>query len=209
MRVRFPRKTSTRGPYITLCAAHSLSVLLALWLAAAATARAQDDEDVPLSNPPRYLVLGSAGLPLRLTLNEDYGQDRLGASYMDVMGGYVLPGSGYRHGFGLGLSWNIGHDGGYVEPIYTADQWVIMPAYLGYIPLARDVLVLGHVGLPIVLSKGYGFGLEVGAALAYHLVAGAGIFAEVSLAGYAAGDAGATLLASMEAGILLNYEVLP
>jgi len=178
-------------------------------LLSSAVARAQDDYDVPLPNPPRYLALGSAGLPVRLTMNEDYGQDRLGASYMDVMGGYVLPGGSYRHGFGVGVSWNIGHDGGYVEPIYTADQWVIMPAYLGYMSLARDVLVLGHAGVPIVVSGGSGFGLEVGAALAYQLVAGGGIFAEVSLAGYAAGDAGATLLASMEAGILLNYEVLP
>ena len=178
-------------------------------LLSCAVARAQDDYDVPLPNPPRYLALGSAGLPVRLTMNEDYGQDRLGASYMDVMGGYVLPGGSYRHGFGVGVSWNIGHDGGYVEPIYTADQWVIMPAYLGYMSLARDVLVLGHAGVPIVVSGGSGFGLEVGAALAYQLVAGGGIFAEVSLAGYAAGDAGATLLASMEAGILLNYEVLP
>jgi hypothetical protein len=209
MRVRFPRKTSTRGPYITLCAAHSLGVLVVAALLSCAAARAQDDDEAPLPNPPRYVALGSAGVPLRLTVNEDYGQDRVGASYMDVLGGYVLPGGSYRHGFGLGVSWNIGHDGGYVDPIYTADQWVIMPAYLGYMALARDVLLLGHVGLPIVVSGGSGFGLELGAALAYHLVAGAGVFAEFSLAGYAAGDAGATLLASLEAGLLLNYEVLP
>jgi len=185
-------------------------VLLGLvWLLSCASAHAQDDDDVPLPNPPRYLALGSAGVPLRLTVNEDYGQDRIAASYMDVLAGYVLPGAGYRHGFGAGLSWNIGHDGGYVSPIYTADQWVLMPAYLAYLPLGRDVLVLGHAGVPIVLSGGSGFGLEVGAALAYHLVAGGGIFAEVDLSGYAAGDAGATLLVSLEAGILLNYEVLP
>jgi hypothetical protein len=178
-----------------------------LTLCQVAASHAQDD--VPLRDPARYLALGSAGLPVRLTVNDEYGQDRLGASFVDLMGGYVFPGGSYRHGVGLGVSWNIGHDGGYEAPIYTADQWVIMPAYLGYIPLGRDALVLGHVGLPIVVSGGSGLGLEVGAALAYHVVAGAGLFAELDVTGYAAGDAGATLLMSMEAGILLNYEVLP
>ena len=209
MRVRIPRKTSTRGPYITLRVAHSLAVLLGLaCLISSSAARAQDD-DAPRLDPPRYVGLGSAGLPLRLTVNEDYGQDRVGASYVDLLGGYILPGRGWRHGVGLGVAWNIGHDGGYDAPIYTADQWVIMPAYLAYIPLSRDVLVLGHVGLPIVVAGGSGLGLEVGAALAYHVVAGAGFFAEAALSGYAVGDAGVTLLASLEAGILLNYEVLP
>lgn len=189
---------------------HSLGVLLALvWLFSCARARAQEDDEPALPNPPRYLALGSAGVPLRLTVNEDYGQDRIGASFMDVLAGYVLPGQGYRHGFGVGLSWNLGHDGGYASPIYTADQWVLMPAYLGYLPLSRDVLVLGHAGLPIVLTGGSALGLEVGAALAYHVVAGGGLFAEVDLTGYAAGDAGAALLVSLEAGIMLNYEVLP
>src|SRR5262245_2910661 len=140
MRVRIPRKTSTRGPYITLRVAHSLAVLLGLaCLISSSAARAQDD-DVPRLDPPRYVGLGSAGLPLRLTVNEDYGQDRVVASYVDLLGGYVLPGRGWRHGVGLGVAWNIGHDGGYDAPIYTADQWVIMPAYLAYVPLSRDVL---------------------------------------------------------------------
>ncbi|HKU38062.1 MAG TPA: hypothetical protein VJR89_07945 [Polyangiales bacterium] len=204
--MRTPTKPSTRGPYITLRLAHSLAAFLTLWLSVPAAA--QDDE--PLARePPRYLALVSAGIPMRLNVKEDYGQDRWGASFMDVLGGYVLPGGSYRHGFGLGLSWNLGHDGEYVEPIYTADQWVIMPAYLGYLQLGRDALVLGHVGVPIVLNVGAGLGVEVGAALAYHLFAGAGIFAEVDLSMYDAGDAGATLLASLEAGVLLNYEVLP
>jgi hypothetical protein len=148
-------------------------------------------------------------MPLRLTVQEDYGQKRLGASYVDLLAGYVLQGGSYRHGFGIGVSWNLSHDGGYVAPIYTGDQIVIMPAYLGYIPLSRDFVMLGHLGLPIAVRGGVGPGLEIGSSFLFHLLAGAGIFAEIDLTGFAAGDAGVSLLASLEAGIAINYEVLP
>jgi hypothetical protein len=161
------------------------------------------------ADPPRYLALASAGVPLRLTVEDDFGQERLGASFVDVLAGYVLSGGDYRHGFGIGVSWNLGRDGGYVAPIYTADQIAIMPAYLAYIQLSRDAAVLGHLGVPIVIRGGVGPGLEVGASLLFHLFAGAGVFAEVDLAGFAAGDASMSVLASLEAGIMLNYEVLP
>jgi hypothetical protein len=159
--------------------------------------------------PPRYVALASAGIPLRLTVQEDFGQERLGASFVDLLVGYVLPGASYRHGFGLGVSWNLSHDGGYVAPIYTADQVVIMPAYLGYVPFSRDFVMLAHLGVPIVVSGGVGPGLEIGSAFVFHLLAGAGIFAEVDLSGFAAGDASVSVLASLEAGIAINYEVLP
>ncbi|HET6339997.1 MAG TPA: hypothetical protein VFG30_42605 [Polyangiales bacterium] len=171
-----------------------------------------DDDDDQASrriDPPRYVALASAGMPLRLTVQEEYGQDRLGASYVDLLAGYVLPGASYRHGFGIGVSWNLSRDGGYVAPIYTADQIVIMPAYLGYVPLTRDFVMLAHLGVPIVVRGGVGPGLEIGSAFLFHLLAGAGIFAEVDLTGFAAGDASVSVLASLEAGIAINYEVLP
>lgn len=166
-------------------------------------------QDAAPREPARYLVLGSGGVPVRLTVDEDFGQSRVGVTFMDVMLGYALPGANYRHGLGIGLSWNLGHDGGYVAPIYTGDQIVLMPTYLGYLPLSRDVLLLGHLGLPLVLSGGAGPGLEVGAALGYHLFAGAGLFAEVDLAGYAVGEASPSLILSAEAGVFMNYEALP
>lgn len=166
-------------------------------------------EDTPLRDPSRYLLLGSAGIPLRLTVDEDFGQDRVGVSFFDTMLGYVLPGAKYRHGLGIGVSWNLGHDGGYTAPIYTGDQIVLMPAYLGYMQLSRDVLLLGHLGVPLVLTSGGGPGLEVGAALGYHLFAGAGLFAEVDLSGYAVGEASPSLILSGEAGVFMNYEALP
>lgn len=176
----------------------------------AAQAQAQGIDEAP-RDPSRFLLLGSAGVPLRLTVDEDFGQDRVGVTFFDVMVGYALPGASakYRHGLGIGLSWNLGHDGGYTAPIYTGDQIVLMPAYLGYMPLSRDVLLLGHLGVPLVLSGGAGPGLEVGAALGYHLFAGAGVFAEVDLAGYAVGEASPSLIVSAEAGVFVNYEALP
>jgi hypothetical protein len=172
-------------------------------------AAAEEEELEVRVDPPRYVALASAGVPLRLTVQEDFGQERIGASYIDLLAGYVLPGGSYRHGFGLGVSWNLSHDGGYVAPIYTADQIVIMPAYLGYVPLSRDFVMLAHLGVPIVVRGGVGPGLEVGSSFVFHLLAGAGIFAEIDLAGYAAGDASVSVLASAEAGIAINYEVLP
>ena len=150
-------------------------------------------------------------MPLRLTVEDNYGQERLGATFVDLLAGYVLPGAAmsWRHGFGVGVSWNIGHDGGYIAPIYTADQIALMPAYLGYLQLERDLILLSHVGLPIVVRGGVGPGLELGASLLFHVFAGAGVFAELDLAGFAAGDASVSVLASLEAGIMLNYEVLP
>jgi hypothetical protein len=182
-----------------------LSVLTVLLLAAAAAAQA---DAVPLQ-PPRYLAFGSAGVPLRLTVDEEFGQKRLGVTFADVLLGVALPGRHYRHGFGVGVSWNLGHDGGYVAPIYTADQLAIMPAYLGYLPLTRDLALVGHLGLPIVVRGGVGPGLELGAALAYMVFAGAGVFAELDLSGFSAGDASVSVLASLEAGLVIDYEVLP
>lgn len=168
-----------------------------------------EDEKIARNDPPRYLALASAGMPLRLNVQKDYGQDRFGASYIDLLAGYVLPGGSYRHGFGVGVSWNLGRDGKYVAPIYTADQIVIMPAYLGYMPFSRDFVMLGHLGVPIAVRGGTGPGLEIGDAFLFHLLAGAGIFAEVDLTAFAAGDAGVSALVSFEAGIAINYEVLP
>lgn len=242
MRVRIPKKTSTREPYNTLraalaaCGASTAFRVLVSWVALAALVRApaaaqaapvaerelgvsardderpgdaEDDEEGARVDPPRYVALASAGVPLRLTVQEDFGQERLGASYIDLLAGYVLPGGSYRHGFGLGVSWNLSHDGGYVAPIYTGDQIVLMPAYLGYVPFSRDFVMLAHLGVPIVVHGGVGPGLEVGSSFIFHLLAGAGIFAEVDLAAFAAGDADVSLLASVEAGIAINYEVLP
>jgi hypothetical protein len=69
------------------------------------------------------------------------------------------------------------------------------------------VFALGHVGVPILVRGGPAAGFELGAALAYRVLAGAGVFAQLDLAAYGAGTF--SLLASLELGVVIDYEVLP
>jgi hypothetical protein len=165
--------------------------------------RAQSDDD----QPSRVLLMGSVGVPLRLTVSDKFAEKRFAPAFGNVMVGYALPGERFRHGFALGVSWNLGHDGGYTDPIYAGDQIALMPAYLAYYQLNTDVVALGHVGIPILVRGGPSAGVELGAALAYRVLAGAGLFARINLDGYGAGTF--SLLASLELGVVIDYEVLP
>jgi hypothetical protein len=157
--------------------------------------------------PARILALVSAGVPLRLTLDKTLGQNRSAPAFGNVMVGYALAGGQLRHGFGLGLSWNLGHDGGYTTPVYAADQFALMPSYLAHYTFSEDFFGIGHVGLPILVRGGPSAGLEVGAAIAYRVFAGTGVFAALNLAGFV--GVGLNLLTSLELGIVVDYEVLP
>jgi len=162
------------------------------------------------SMPERYLGMASVGAPLRLTRNEDYGQDTLAPAFSDLLAGYVFGArSGIRHGVGLGVSLNITDDGGYAEPVYAGEQVALMPAYLMYLDLGHDLFGLGHAGVPIVVSGGTTAGAELAAAFGYRLLAGAGIFAELSAAVYGGTDSSLNPIVGLEAGLFLDYEVLP
>lgn len=161
----------------------------------------------PGSGPGRLLALGSIGVPLRLTLDNNLGQSRFAPAYGNVLLGYALAGERLRHGFGLGVSWNLGHDGGYTEPVYAGEQISLMPSYLAHYTLNTDVFAIGHVGVPILVRGGPSAGIELGAAIAYRVVAGAGIFAQLNLDGFVA--RGLNLLASLELGVVIDWEVLP
>lgn len=182
------------------------SALLALCLALPAQA---DDELA--SGTPRFIAALSSGLPLRLTLADDLAQQRLAPAFVDGLFGYALSSSWrYQHGVGLGVSSNVQDDGGYTEPVHAGEQLVLMPAYLGYLPLSADAPLLLHLGLPVLLGPaGRSFGLEAGAALGYRLLAGASVFCELDLSTYVGARATLHALASLELGVLLEYEVLP
>jgi hypothetical protein len=164
-------------------------------------------QDAEVRDPARLLLLGSAGVALRLTVNDEYAQERWAPAFGNVLIGYALPGDRFRHGFGLGVSWNFSHDGGYTDPVYAGDQIALMPAYLAYYKFNTDVFALGHAGVPILVRGGPAAGFELGAALAYRVLAGAGVFAQLDLAAYGAGTF--SLLASLELGVVIDYEVLP
>ena len=184
-----------------------LLMLLLAGAGALSTARAEDGSAEHPGDPPRMLALLSAGVPLRLTLNEKLDQSRLAPTYGNLLLGYALGGERLRHGFGVGASWNFGHEGGYTTPVYAGDQVALMPSYLAYYTLNTDVFALGHVGVPFLVRGGTSLGLELGAALAYRVFAGSGVFAAVNVDAY--GAAGFNLLASLELGVVIDYEVLP
>ncbi len=184
-------------------------VAAASTLALVAPSAAQADEKVPASQP-RYLALGSVGAPLRVTVKDELGQERLGPPFADVLLGYTFGANApYAHGLGLGVSWNMGRDGGYYEPVYALEQVVLMPAYVGRMDLAESVPLIAHLGVPFLVTGGQSFGLEVGMAIGYRVLAGAGVFAELSVAGYAGALAALHVITSLEAGVVLEYEVLP
>jgi hypothetical protein len=158
-------------------------------------------------DPARLLLLASGGVPLRLTLDQTYGQTRFAPPFGNVLIGYAFAGDRFRHGFGLGVDWNFGRDGGYTDAIYTGDQIGLMPAYLAYYTLNPDVTALGHAGIPFLIHGGPVAGFELGAAIACKLLAGAGVFAGIDLDAYGGGSF--SLLASLELGIMIDYEVLP
>lgn len=185
--------------------------LVALIARPASPVRAQDEApestQAATDQPPHYLAMVSVGVPMRLTVTDQFDQSRFAPAFTEVLLGYVLPGGRTRHGFGLGVSWNMTHDGGYTDPLYAGDQVAVMPAYLAYHTLNTDVVAVGHVGVPILVRGGRAAGLEFGAALMYRLFAGAGLFAELDVDAYAAGEV--ALLASLEFGAMIDFEVLP
>jgi hypothetical protein len=182
-------------------------VVLCLHLPAGAVAQ-HGDEDT--SRPARYLASASVGVPLRLTRSSEFGQSRVAPTFMDAMGGYVLPGgSRLRHGAGLGLSFNLAHDGGYTEPIAPWSQLVVMPSYLLYVDASPDLYCVGHLGLPILLHGGTSAGAELGFALGYRMLAGFGSFAQAGLDLFPGASSTAHLTFSLAAGLFLDYEVLP
>ena len=170
-------------------------------------AQAQPAPTRESADTPRMLALVSTGVPLRLTLDRSLGQDRTGPVFGNILLGYALPGGRLQHGVGVGLSWNGTHDGGYTTPVYAFDQIVVVPSYLAHLQLNADVFGVGHIGLPVLVRGGPSAGFEVGAALAYRVTAGLGVFAGVDLDAHLALDL--NVFASLELGIVVDYEVLP
>lgn len=158
----------------------------------------------------RVVATTTAGLAVRLAQNVDFDQEVLAPFYIDALVGYAFGSSGaYHHGVGLGVSFNLGSDGGYTEPVDPARQWALTPSYLGFLELGPDFFGLAHIGLPILITGTQSVGLELGAGAAYRLLAGFGLYTEVSFAGFV--GAGTTLhpLFCWELGLSLDYEVLP
>ena len=180
-------------------------MLATLWTQSAAA------QGEPITAPARYLASWSLGAPLRLAQQDDYGQELLAPVFADAFVGYVFESSAsaFRHGAALGASVNLSDDGGYAEPVYAGEQVVVMPAYLLYADLGIDLFGMAHLGVPIAVSPDATAGVELAAALGYRMLAGFGVFAELSADAFV--GTGSTLhpTVGLELGLFLDYEVLP
>lgn len=185
------------------------SVLVACLSSWALTASAQDSAEAAAVSE-RYLATVSAGIPLRLAQDEDFGQDTFAPAFTDALFGYVFKGAGtFRHGVGLGLSLNLSRDGGYSEPVYAADQFSVMPAYLLYADLGHDVLAMAHVGVPVALTGVSSVGAELAATIGYRLLARFGLFAQLSFDAFLGTGGTLNPTLALEGGVFFDYEVLP
>ncbi len=160
---------------------------------------------------PRLIALLTFGGPLRVARNVDFGQERFGPLFVDLLGGYLFPfGSWWRHGIGVGLSMNATKDGGFSEPVQPAEQLVVNPGYLAYFDFHPDIFCLGHFSIPFqVLEKPESWGIETAIGIGYKLSAGAGAYLESSLDFFFGFDSTVHPLLSLELGIFLDYEILP
>jgi hypothetical protein len=167
------------------------------------------DEAAPPEEPLRVLGMLGGGISLRIVNDLDYGQERFGPAFIDGWGGVVLPGAGtWRHGLGAQLSLNVTGDGNATLGVDAASQLVVGPSYLAYLRF-DDLVIFPKVTIPIAVTSGLSVGLELSVGGAYYLLAGLGIYAELGASLFWGQQDRIHPIASGEAGILIDYEVLP
>jgi hypothetical protein len=200
--IRLPTLSHARATRLLIA-----GVLLLCSLHVTAGASAQSEPAV--QTLPHYVLSWSAGVPLRLTRNDRFDQDRLAPAYVDVLAGYVFRStSHFAHGAGLGFSINLDEDGGFTEPVGALQQFALMPSYLLHWTLAPDLFALGHAGIPMSFNAGTSVGFELGAALGYRVLSGFGLYAETGADLFGGASSTMHLTLSLELGVFVDYEVL-
>lgn len=177
-------------------------------------AAAQSSESTELAvgptNMPRLLATASLGLPVRLRRDRRLGQSRLAPAYLDAFASFLFPNEGgWQHGVGLTASLGLTQDGGYFEPVDALSQILIAPTYVLLTNLNADWLAFGHAAIPIAVAGGKTLGVDVGASLAYRMLAGVGIFAEISGVMFVGLEHRLYPMVAAEIGAFVDYEVLP
>jgi hypothetical protein len=138
------------------------------------------------------------------------GQAFIAPAYLQLRGGYFLEGDGdLQHGVGLGIATNLMDDPpGFDVGFFALTQWTLAPTYFLRIWLGDELQVQAHVGVPIALSGSYqSFGIELGIGVLYKFLSGFGLYAQLTASGYFA--AFFQPLISLDAGLAIDYEVLP
>lgn len=188
-----------------------------------------EDVEIPSMRPARtverqraplrvYGRLG-AGLGIRLTVEDQFQQDRLSPAFLDLAGGVVIPGTGpVRHAFQVGVNSNLDPDGSGLGGIRPFTQWVVTPSYVARIAFSDDpvpfVQLTARVGVPLTLSPDFNFGGEVAIGAQVLFLAGVGAYLE---AGYSlffggqnrAGDTSMHHILAVSAGATIDFELLP
>lgn len=177
------------------------------------------EEDTGPVQPLRILTTIGGGSGLRLVQNIDFEQQRAAPAFVDIGGSVILPSSKtWRHGFGLTFSFNLTGDG--VENGIGVDgfsQFTFAPQYLAYFRFGEDWMVTGHVGVPLGIGlppddsteTANLIGLDLGGSAAFYILAGFGIYAELSLVTWMGGQSTFHPVANYEGGVFFDYEVLP
>ncbi len=167
------------------------------------------EAQAPEQPQPHALATLSFGAPLRITRNVDLDQNVIAPAFMDVLLGYTFLNGSIQHGLGLGLSLNLSEEGGFTEPVGIANQLVLMPTYLGYRAINRDWVLLGHFGVPLVLTGTTSAGLELALGAGYRFLAGVLAYAELGVDAFLGASSTLHATVSLELGFMLDYEVLP
>lgn len=183
------------APAIDPALARSLSELSARGPYLRLFATAMVGEGMRFNNPYRLSKqLGKSGESLSLT-----------APYADIAAGITFgPPDGLQHGFSFALS----------EALSGVPQTVLTPSYVALYRGPHRYMLFGRVGVPILLSPDANAGFEIAFSGAYFLTAGMGVSASIVGSGfYGAGTrevrAAFYPLLSAQAGIIVDYEVLP
>jgi hypothetical protein len=206
--------------------------LLGFLLPASALAQAMDEELPPgmaggedrdylhssepeePSAPSRILLTVGAGSSVRLIQDLDFQQGRVAPLYIDLFGAFVLPGpmEGLRHGIGINASLNLTGDGPAPPSslgLDGANQIALGPYYMAYLRLGWDFLIGVKLGVPVSLSPGIAPGVELAVSLTWYLTAGLGLYVEASASAWLGTASTLHPLLSGEAGVAIDYEVLP
>lgn len=171
------------------------------------------------AQPPRILASLGGGSSLRIVQDLDYQQRRVAPGFIDASGAFVFGGAGiFRHGVSLTISLAVSGDGGLAEGFDPGSQFALTPAYLAYLRLSEDWDVFGHIGPSFAYTTNAStaggttatsVGLEVGVGGAFMVLAGLGIYAEGTHAIYLGSADTIHPILSVEAGLMIDYEVLP
>lgn len=183
-----------------------------------------DGATAGLDAPGRVLARLGAGVGLRLGTDDQYDQTAVAPAFLEAMGGYVFSGAGrWRHGAVLGVATGLTADGPPAAEIGAFGQYRFTLGYLAYFRFGMDMVVGARIGPSFAIgfqdaidSLGrsttdfvWSWGGEVAGHVQYMLLAGFGLYADVSVAIYAGAANSVHPIVGVSGGVVLDYELLP